>query len=1167
MVEQGGKLSVFHKYVTKPSFEVFCFLRFSLWLSKCLKGKQVKESFYLNSLNKFKSRRWLKMAGLLVACCAASFAQTTSGDLVGTVYDATGATVPNATVMATNVATSKSLTETTSGSGSYRFPNLLVGTYNLSVSAPGFSKAEVKNISVDLNKASTANVTLQVGKGSDSVEVTSAAAVIDTSTATIAGTFDSQMMTELPSASSGSGVLNLSLLQPGVATSGSVGTGSGPSVGGQRPANNSFTIEGIDNNGRSTTGPVVFVPNDAVAEFTMQQNQFSPEFGHSSGGQFNQVIKSGSNAFHGSAFEYFENRNLNAADNLSSVSGNPLHPRFDDNRFGGTVGGPIKKNKLFFFVDYEYNPIGNSASAGQIFAPTAAGYSALGGISGISKTNLAILQQYLGTAPTALSAAAAGGYPVVGPTYEAGNPTSYNAAGVPTGGHTGVSIPIGQISFNPPSFTNNEYAVASADYNLSSTDSLRGRFILNRSGSIDTNGYPASFFTTNPNNSYLATFTEFHNFSANLVNEFRFGYNRNNAFTSVPNTPFPGLDVFPNITLNELNVNVGPDPNGPQGGIQNIYELTDNVSYTKGRHSFKFGFDGQDSISPQVFTQRSRGDYEWNYLSDYLFDYYPDYLAQRSIGGKTYYGNNYLFGFYANDTWKIRPNLTINLGLRYEYQTVPLGEREQSLNAAASVPGLINFTAPQPQGNAFMPRIGVAYSPGTSGKTSVRAGFGINYDIIRDNLGLNTAVPQFSSVVDVTGAVSSSGVPLQGFLANGGISPSSIPANPTPAQLRAETGGYLPNAERPKSFQWNAGVQHVFKENYTLDVRYVGTRGLHLTVQDQLNRQPVVNASDALPVYYTAPSQTTLNSLTNTLANLNTIYGNGGYLVPAYANAGFTGILTSYQPWGDSTYHGLSTSVTRRFNNGLQFIGAYTWSHAIDDSTADVFSTYTTPRRPQDARNIAADKASSALDHRQRLTFESIYDLPFFKKSNWVMKNLVGNWEIAPIYTYQTGTLVTVQSGLDSNLNGDTAGDRTIVNPLGNPTIGSGTTALQNSAGQTVAYLVNNTAAGYIVAPKGTLANGGRNTEHFNPIDDIDLSFAKRINITEKYNLQFSMRASNIFNHPQYTGGNLNDIAPVGQTGAGVHNALIPTSSLFGQYTQVLSSNPRFLQLALKFIF
>jgi hypothetical protein len=505
-----------------------------------------------------------------------------------------------------------------------------------------------------------------------------------------------------------------------------------------------------------------------------------------------------------------------------------------------------------------------------------------------------------------------------------------------------------------------------------------------------------------------------------------------------------------------------------------------------------------------------------------------------------------------------------------------LGEREQDLNAAASVPGLINFTAPQPMKTAFMPRIGFAYSPGTSGKTSIRGGFNISYDILRDNLGLDAAVPQFSSVIDVTGAVSpTTGLPLQGFLAGGGISPGSIPANPTPAQLRAETGGFLPNAQRPEAYNWNLDLQHVFAQNYTLDIRYTGTKGLFLTVQDQLNRQPVVNASNALPVYFTAPSQATLNSLTNTLSALTTAYGNGGNIVPAYAAAGFTGILTSYQPWGNSTYNGLAIQLNRRFTNGLQFQGAYTWSHAIDDSTADVFSTYTTPRRPQDAQNLSPEKSSSALDHRQRLTFESIYDMPFFShSSNWVVKNVVGNWEIAPIYTYQTGILVTPQSGLDSNLNGDSAGDRTIINPNGNPAIGSGTTALKNAAGQIVAYQVNNPAAMYIATPQGALANGGRNTEHWNPIDDVDLTFAKRLNITERFKVQFSLRASNILNHPQYTGGFLNDVQPVTSTSSifsptstSVHNALIPTSSLFGQFTQVVSSNPRSLQLALKFIF
>ena len=196
-------------------------------------------------------------------------------------------------------------------------------------------------------------------------------------------------------------MINLALLSAGVTTSGGLGYGTGPSVGGQRPTNNNFTIEGVDNNLLSVTGPAVTVPNDA-SEFSVLQNQFSPDFGHSSGGQFNQVVKSGTNAFHGALYEYFQNRNLDAADNLNFVEGNPLHPRFDENRFGGNFGGPIKHDKLFFFVDYEYNPIGGTSST-YYYAPTAAGYSTLGGLPGINATNLAEFQKYLGTATTAAS--------------------------------------------------------------------------------------------------------------------------------------------------------------------------------------------------------------------------------------------------------------------------------------------------------------------------------------------------------------------------------------------------------------------------------------------------------------------------------------------------------------------------------------------------------------------------------------------------------------------------------------------------------------------------------------------------------------------------------------------------------------------------------------------
>lgn len=1103
--------------------------------------------------------RLLVLIALLTACIA-SFAQVTSGDLTGTIYDPTGAAVPGATVSVRNDATGVEINVKSGTSGEYRVPNLSVGAYTVTVTAAGFGKVELKGIEIQLSKMATVNVKLEIGKSSESVEVTAAAVTLDTTTSQVQTSFEQKQLMDLPNTSSGNGVLNLSLLNAGVSTSGATGLGTGPSVGGQRPRNNNFTIEGIDNNSDSVTGPVVSLPNDAVAEFTVLQNQFSPDFGHSSGGQFNSVVRSGSNELHGTVYEYMNNRNLNAANTLDAVDGNPLHPRYDDNRFGGQLGGPIKKNKLFYFFNYEYEPTGYAGSAGLLYAPTAAGWTTLSGTPGVSSNNLNVLKQYLGTAPTALSNSSA--YPVISPGQNQAYLTGGNGFAPGTAGT--FQVPVGQVSFTAPAYTNTERAVASIDANFSEKDSLRGRFILNRQGSIDTAASLPVFYTTTPNNGYIVTLTEFHMFSPNVTNEFRAGYNR--YFNNDPDGgfKFPGLDMFPNINVFDLGAQLGPDGNAPQFTIQNTYQLTDNISWTKGAHSFKFGFDGDKLISPQSFTQRARGDYEWSFLSDYLFDYTPDYLAERTLGNVTYYGDRITTGLYANDNWKISQNLTANIGIRWEYQSLPYTERMQTLNAASSVPGLITFGQPAAQKKNFMPRLGLAYSPGTSGRTSIRAGFGTNYDVLYDNLGLLSLPPQDNITVDQGGGNGTN------YLKNGGILPNASTSGLSVADARASTGGYVPDQKRPKSIQWTIGIQHAFHNDYTFESRYMGTRGANLTVQDRLDIQNVVNSSNALPVYFAQPSQSTLDSLTSNLTTLSNKLNAGGNIIPAYLNAGFQSNIVGFMPYGRSFYNGWANQLTRRFSNGLQFVAAYTWSHNVDDSTADVFSTYTTPRRPQDFQNVRGDKSDSALDHRQRFSLQTIYDVPFLKHNqNWFMRNIVGNWEVAPVYQYQVGTWVTVQSGVDANMNGDSAGDRTIVNPSGTVNVGSSTKALTNTAGATVAYLVTNPNARYVVAPKGTIANGGRNTMKVNPIDDIDMTFAKYFGMgkEDRFKLRFEGRFFNIFNHPQYVAGNISDVAGVGFTGTAVHNALLANNSLFGQWSQVFSSNPRNIQISLKLTF
>ncbi len=396
----------------------------------------------------------LALAALLLAPARLE-AQAISGDLVGTVVDPTGAGVPNVSVTATNTATNARSAATSNTQGAYRISNLEPGTYDLTATAPGFTTAQLRGIAVQLNQTTTANVALKIGGVATTVEVTAAAASIDTTTAQIENTFTSKQAADLPSTSIGQGVINLSLLDAGVASAGGIGVGTGPSVGGQRPRNNNFTIDGVDNNSKSVTGPVVYLPNESVGEFTLLQNQFQAEYGHSSGGQFNTIVKSGANNFHGTLYEYFENRYMNALNQSYKNSLIFSNPRFDQNHLGANFGGPIKKDKLFFFTSFEYNPLGLSPTVGSpIYAPTAAGYATLGALPGVSQANLSILQQYA-TAPA----------------------VSANGPLVTIGG---VSVPTGIIPISAPSFTNGYYGVLSLDYNVSDKDQVRGRFIYDR---------------------------------------------------------------------------------------------------------------------------------------------------------------------------------------------------------------------------------------------------------------------------------------------------------------------------------------------------------------------------------------------------------------------------------------------------------------------------------------------------------------------------------------------------------------------------------------------------------------------------------------------------------------------------------------------------------------
>lgn len=1116
------------------------------------------------------SRHLILFASLLLAGSVISlqppaiFAQSTSGDVVGSVTDPTGAGVPHATVTATNEATGVVTNVTANGNGEFRISNLPAGHYTLKASAQGFQAFSLQGFTVTLNQTSTASLRLPVASTATNVEVSAQAQVaLDTTTVQLQQTFETKEIQDLPTATVGLGVLNVSLLSPGVASGGAIGAGTGPSVGGQRPRANNFTIEGIDNNDKSVTGPLVYIPNDAVGEFTLITNQFSPEFGHSAGGQFNTIVKSGTNSIHGRAYEYFQNRDLNAE---NAIQGGKIpNPRYDYNRYGGEVGGPIKKDKLFYFVNYERQTTGQSLSY-YLCTPTAAGLSMLDSVPNLSATNLGIYKKYTPASPSQIDAKADNACydQTSGPqSLQVFSGTDLQPSGEYASG-TAYTIPLGNYLVKAPVFTNFDALTVAGDWTISPQDSFRARYIYNTEGTEDTAAAFPAFFQTIPYRYHLIALSEYHNFTPNLINEARVGFNRYYNTTPSGNFAFPGLDSFPNLTIvNDLNsLNYGPDSNAPQSTIQNLYQFTDNLSWVKGNHTLKFGFDGRKFISPQSFTQRVRGDYQWNYLTEYLHDLGATAFGERSGGDFFYYGDQSALYAYANDTWRISPTITLNYGLRYEFTSVPVGERVQTVNAAASVPGLINFSKPEPQKFNFVPRLGVAWAPDQN--TSIRAGFGMAYDVLYDNLGILSFPPQFSSTEDVGNA----GSPQPGdpnFLKNGGLPPGKggIVVYPDVASQRAATSAYVPNQKLPYSETWSLGVQRVFAKNYTAEIRYVGTRGVHLPTQIRLNRQAKIDATHYLPTYLTAPSQVDLDNLPNTLASLK---ARSNY-VPAYADAGFDGSsVVAFEPYSESNYNGLAAGLTRRYQNGLQLNFAYTWSKTMDDATADVFSTVLTPRRPQDFQNISADYSRSALDRTHRATFEVIYDLPFFKNSNWFVKNSVGNWEIAPIYTYESPEYYTVLSGVDANMNGDgTYVDRTVFNPNGKKGTGSTVSPLTNSGGDVVAYLADNPDAQFITAGSGAKATSARNNVPINPINNLDATAMKRFNFTERYALEFQAQAFNVLNHAQYLPGAVNNINSQGYTTSlGFQTA---GDATFNQPGKFFMANARTMQLALKLIF
>lgn len=1114
----------------------------------------------------------LAIGATLTLFSSAAFGQVTGGSVSGTVLDPNDAAVPGAAVTLTHKATGQTLTSQTTGGGGFAFPNVPVGEYTLAVQASGFAR-KTMDIRVALNQETSAGVKLDPEGVTAAITVTAASEVlVQTTSSQLGKSYETRLVQNLPIFGNQNA---LALLAPNVVERSSGVLGAGGAVGGTRPRGNQFILDGVDNNDPSVTGPVIGVIQDAVAEFTLLQNTYNAEFGGGGGGQFVTITRSGTNEFHGSGFVYAQHQRLNATNTAEErqlqQGAIGVKPRDRNTRYGGTFGGPILRDRLFFFGALELTVNSSEGSSASYTAPTAATLGQLAGFPGVRPFIINFLQNNL-----ILPQAETTRVNVFGPA---------NLICAQTPNHPNC-FPFGLVSVNiPAGFRDNSFQI-NVDHNRGTKDQFRYRFSWSDFSAEDPGLGHTKFNSLTVLESRLFSATWVRTFSPSVVNDLRLSYRR-----FIQDFPLkdPANLAFPNVAVLPLGIEIGPSGNLPQSGADNVYQVYDSLTYIRGSHTFKFGGEFRRTLTGSNFLARQRGDYLYQSLEELLLDRSPTTHdeAIRGVGDGSNIGSFSTWNFFVQDDWRVTPNLTLNLGLRYEFNSIPRFVNDYlPFFAGVSVPGL-DFENVEPDRNNFAPRIGFAYAPdfengvlgwlfGRRGQSSIRVNAAMSYNSTFQNLIIFAQPPQIAQEIDINQVLTA--IPnfntAPGFLERGGLPPVQLPFTGGPAAIRAFIGG-INNTEvfrASEIYSWALSFQRELTPTMALELRYIGTRGRHLPVQIPLNLPNTVESALVIPTFLSQPSAAQLQGLTT----LDDIFNRPDIFVQPFANQGFFGAVTGFPMVGNSQYDGASISVTRRFSQGLAFTTAYTWSKTIDDSTNELFSSVVNPRRPQSFNNLRDERSLSALDIPHRFVFAANYEIPLFRNHrNQFVKSFFGGWEIAPIFQAQSGQPFTALSGLDANLNFDSAPDRTVFNPNGTPGTGSGITAvgLVNGVvttlglgdGRTQAYVAANPNAQYIRAGFGALATAGRNTIRSNGFNRTDLTIIKNFRFgEERYNLQFGAEIFNLWNQRIRTiGGGPSGDAGVGPTNNAFNRVISPT---FNDYSTGIFGG-RTIQLRAKFIF
>jgi len=1036
--------------------------------------------------------------------------QATSSTISGIVRDSSQAVVAGAAITVMNTGTGISRTSQSDAAGRYRVGELQPGTYQVSVTITGFATETRKGIALQVGQEQTLNFALQVGTVEQQVEVTGAAPLVETATAAVASNVSQEQLRELPL--NGRSFTDLITLQPGaVAPSNAVLTGpggaslsNGPqlSVSGARPDANAFMIDGTDMNPTSNATPGsaarVQLGVDTIREYQVITSNAKAEYGRNAGGFINAVSRSGTNEWHGSAFEFLRNSTLDARDFFDGNS----TPPFKRNQFGATLGGPIKKDKTFVFLGYE----GLRQRLSQTFVwtvPTPEARRGIGILSAGQTVDPRVLP-YLNL------------YPL---------PNGANLGGVAEFNQE-IAQPLGE-----------NYGSVRVDHNFSGNDFLFGRYTIDRGNRVQfqTLLSNSNFFTANQ---YL-TLQEDHIFSPTLLNMFRAGYNRslNNFFPDfVPNAE--ALSFVPGVPMGSLspgsgNSAIGPNQIATLFQAQNVYQFEDNLTYTRGPHTMKFG------VSLERFQWNT--DQRNNVQGAYTFNTFGNFLQAGPSGvsttiqlpGSISYRHirSTLPSFFAQDDYRVTPRLTLNIGLRWEF-TTGLSELNNYLVYMRRGPylsALSDLILGELWENHIIhlePRLGFNWGLDQSGKTALSGGFGIFHNEVLHNAMI---AERFQLPLLIRGNVSN-------------VSATATFPNIVATTTANSTGGFSNTETRhydhdhfktPTFYRYNLTLQRELPGEMALRVGYVGATGFHNKREQLLNRnpQPVVQADGSL--YF--PSATE---------------------APQFTNPNF-GAIRFMSSDSNSWYSALTASLQKRFSKGLMFQGSYTYSKSIDDFSGDETNYNGEGRDGQFGPDRHLDRARSSFNVPHVFVFNSLYELPVGTGKRWLNSAGVAN---AVLGGWQAGGIVTIQQGVPFTVGSSATYPGYQFNAI-RPNLKPGIdvkklTGIPSDAKGTGAASRYFDATAFSVPAAGTVGNAARSLLLGPPLKTVSFTLTKSFNLWERSRLQFRSEFFNLFNHTNFSN-------PNGTVFTATTGAISPT---VGRITST-SAKSRQIQFGLKLTF